>query len=89
MTQSDRWKPRPVTDRYWEFKDKLKALWGDRPIPNSMHLIFYIPMPKSWSGRRRAVMKGKPHQSKPDIDNLGKPLWMRFWSLTVASMTSG
>ena len=26
MTQSDKWKKRPATDKYWKFKDDLKML---------------------------------------------------------------
>lgn len=29
-------------------------------------------MPKSWSNKKRNEMLGKPHQQKPDIDNLIK-----------------
>lgn len=31
-------------------------------------------MPKSWSGKKRAQMAGKPHQQRPDRDNLEKAL---------------
>jgi len=31
-------------------------------------------MPKSWSKKKRAEMAGKPHQAKPDKDNLEKAL---------------
>jgi Holliday junction resolvase RusA-like endonuclease len=31
-------------------------------------------MPKSWSKKKKAVMWGKPHTSKPDIDNLVKAI---------------
>jgi Holliday junction resolvase RusA-like endonuclease len=33
---------------------------------------FDIPMPKSWSKKKRALMAGTPHTSKPDLDNLLK-----------------
>jgi len=32
-------------------------------------------MPKSWGKRKKASMCGKPHQQKPDIDNLLKALF--------------
>lgn len=33
---------------------------------------FHIPMPKSWSKKKRRLMNGKPHQQKPDLDNIIK-----------------
>lgn len=42
-------------------------------VPNA-HIIFIIPMPKSWSQKKRDLMNGQPHQQKPDIDNLTKSL---------------
>jgi len=29
-------------------------------------------MPQSWSKKKRAEMRGKPHQQRPDLDNLIK-----------------
>lgn len=31
-------------------------------------------MPPSWSEKKRREMEGKPHQQKPDLDNLLKSL---------------
>ena len=31
-------------------------------------------MPKSWSKKKKAEMDGKPHQSRPDLDNMVKSL---------------
>ncbi len=38
------------------------------------HITFVIPMPQSWSKKKRAQHAGKPHQQKPDKDNLEKAL---------------
>ncbi len=71
MTRSDTWKQRPVVMRYWAFKDECRE--QELMIPeNDAHLIFVIPMPKSWSKKKRQQMNGHPHQSKPDIDNITK-----------------
>ena len=72
MTQSDRWRSRPCTDKYWAYKDRLIELYGDQEVPETLHLIFTIPMPPSWSAKKKATMMGRPHQNKPDIDNLIK-----------------
>lgn len=34
--------------------------------------MFGIPMPASWSAKKRGLMRGKPHEQRPDIDNLAK-----------------
>ena len=83
MTQRDRWKQRPVVKNYHAFCDELRLLL---PLPmrrpmldqaiHELDLTFHIPMPeKSWSKKKRAELEGKPHQQKPDIDNLLKA-WM-------------
>ena len=72
MTKRDRWAQRPAVVRYFKYKDSLRAAWGGREVPERLRLIFVMPMPKSWSNKRRLLMDGKPHQQKPDIDNLQK-----------------
>lgn len=71
QTQSDRWKQRPVVMRYRAFADELRLKYRE-DLPSSVHLTFYIAMPKSWSKKRRLAMQGSPHQQKPDFDNLAK-----------------
>lgn len=76
MVKSDAWAKRPAVLRYWEFKDKLVSLWGvDRELPEQIGLIFIIPMPESWSEKKKVLMDGNPHQTKPDIDNLAKSIF--------------
>jgi Holliday junction resolvase RusA-like endonuclease len=72
MTQSDRWRKRDCTTRYFDFKDALRDALGDAALPQTYRLVFHLPMPPSWSRKKRAVMRGQPHQQKPDIDNLAK-----------------
>jgi Holliday junction resolvase RusA-like endonuclease len=33
---------------------------------------FHMPIPVSWSKKRQIMAKGKPHTSRPDLDNLIK-----------------
>jgi len=40
--------------------------------PLTVGLVFYLPMPASWSKRKRAAMLHSPHCQKPDLDNLAK-----------------
>lgn len=75
MTRSDKWKKRKATEKYWKFKDDLKMLcWLARwqPREDNLDITFVIPMPKSWSKKKKNEMNGQPHKSRPDLDNLIK-----------------
>lgn len=78
MTQRDRWKHRPVVDRYHAFCDELRLHLPGYELPERLHLIFYLSMPKSWSKKRRAELAGRPHNQKPDVDNLAKAFMDAF-----------
>ena len=74
MTQSDKWKQRPATKKYWRYKDELKLLcqivrWQPKDI---LDVKFVIPMPISWSEKKKKRMDGQPHKQRPDLDNLVK-----------------
>ena len=47
---------------------------GARPLmgPVSVELETVFPIPKSWTKARKAAADGKPHTSRPDLDNLVK-----------------
>lgn len=73
MTQRDKWAKRPCVQKYFAFRYevKLHKVW----VPESgAQITFYIPMPKSWSKKKKREMEGKPHQQRPDLDNLCKAL---------------
>lgn len=77
MTRSDRWKKRPTVMRYWGYKSQLKAmakLYGYIPHPDDV-VFFGLPMPRSWSKKKRTDSHFEFHKSKPDTDNLQKGLW--------------
>ena len=73
MTQRDKWAKRPCVLRYRAFKDKCRL--HRVPVVSGCTVIFYLPMPESWSERKRTKMLGLPHRQKPDLDNLIKGLW--------------
>ena len=73
MTRSDRWKKRPSVLRYFVFKDECRLNRVEIPEYGG-HITFIIPMPKSWSKKRRSQMDGKPHRQRPDTDNLLKAI---------------
>ncbi|WES88797.1 RusA family crossover junction endodeoxyribonuclease [Dickeya fangzhongdai] len=73
MTQRDKWQKRPPVLRYRAFCDEVRL--NKITLPGGgWHVTFVIPMPASWSKKKRAEFNGKPHQAKPDCDNLLKAL---------------
>tara|TARA_R110002073_G_scaffold88016_2_gene208995 strand:+ start:7877 stop:8224 length:348 start_codon:yes stop_codon:yes gene_type:complete len=74
MTRADTWKKRPVVTNYWAYKDELNAAVKefDIKVEDELFVEFYMPMPKSWSNKKKSELLSKPHQQKPDIDNLVK-----------------
>ena len=73
MTKADAWKKREAVQRYWNFKAHCKLI--DLKLPEgSFHVHFVLPMPDSWSKKKRTGSLLMPHKQKPDIDNLLKAL---------------
>lgn len=79
--------------RYMEFKDILGWIVKQKKIelPHRIDFIhFYIPVPPSWSKKKKKQMDRKPMKSKPDWDNLAKSFIDAFpggdhkvWSVKV------
>jgi len=79
MTQRDKWlkPPRKPIAQYWKYKDELiaeSALNGFKLPESGFHVTFILPMPNSWTDKKRNQMNNSPHQSKPDVDNMVKGL---------------
>lgn len=72
MTRRDRWAKRPIVQKYWAYKDEMNLLLKDWERPDTLDIIFMVPMPKSWSKKKKAKYDGQPHRQKPDIDNFLK-----------------
>jgi Holliday junction resolvase RusA-like endonuclease len=62
---------RPIVARYWEFKNQVKYYRVVFPA-HGARVTFCVPMPKSWSKRKKDIMRGQPHQQVPDLDNMLK-----------------
>jgi len=73
MTRRDKWKGRPCVVKYWAFKREIRRQ-GVELGESGVHTTFILPMPKSWSKKKKDEMDGKPHTQIPDIDNLAKAL---------------
>lgn len=73
MVRSDKWRKRPVVLRYFDYRAQLQLQAGTwMPEAHSMWLVFLIPMPESWTIKKKTEMRYMPHQQKPDKDNLEK-----------------
>lgn len=87
MSQSDRWKTNPnhldpnkrqrkAVTEYWNFKNAIrtqaKAMGFE--LKTQIECVFMIPMPNSWSEKKKDKMNALPCKVKPDIDNIVKGL---------------
>lgn len=62
-------------ERYNAYKIDLSAIAKSKrfvPPEQGGHLIFYIPVPKTWKKYKKEEMHLRLHQSTPDWDNLAK-----------------
>lgn len=73
MTRADKWKKRPEVLRYRAFCDHVRLQGVELPEAGA-HVTFILPMPLSWSKKKRLQHDGQPHQAKPDCDNMLKAL---------------
>ena len=71
MTRSDRWRKRPIVQKYWAYKDELRYLAREDgfKLAPVLSVKFYIAMPKSWSKKKKMARASTPHQQTPDLDN--------------------
>lgn len=65
-------------ERYNDYKLSLAELARKKSfdIPEQgVHILFYFPVPKSWTKSKKQEMHMRLHQSKPDIDNCIKAVF--------------
>tara|TARA_Y100001951_G_C11184171_1_gene207678 strand:+ start:247 stop:630 length:384 start_codon:yes stop_codon:yes gene_type:complete len=83
MTQRDKWAKRQVVTDYFAFRDSVRqqikellALQNNDEEKSweELDIGFFIPMPKSWSKKKKLLMAGTPHKQRPDLDNYIKGL---------------
>lgn len=72
MTQRDKWKIRPAVAKYRAFCDFVRLQRVD--FQSGDHVVFILPMPNSWSKKKKEIYFLNPHRSKPDLDNCLKAL---------------
>lgn len=76
MTQRDKWlnPPRPEVLKYRLSKHAIQtyAMMEEFVLGEILAGTFILPMPNSWSKKKKKLMEGKPHLNKPDLDNIIK-----------------
>lgn len=80
MTRADKWLSckaetiRKPVGQYFRYKDGLLMQTKQNKfiLKDFLYIVFFIPMPDSWSKKKKAAMVGTKHQQKPDTDNLMK-----------------
>lgn len=64
--------------KYWDFKKALKAEFEkcglDKYPTDNVWFKFYIPMPKSWSQKKKNALCFEKHESRPDNSNCHKSI---------------
>ena len=89
MTKADRWRKRQSVMKFFAFRDAVRQYKESKVVlrsayhPNnlefeSFEIEFHVPMPKSWSKKKRKDMAGTPHQQRPDLDN-----YLKAWKDSV------
>jgi len=76
MTKRDTWAKRPCVLRYREFCDRMRAAAGPLPDvpPAQIHISIFMPMPVSWSKKKKSAMAHTRQRQKPDFDNFIKSI---------------
>lgn len=78
MTAADKWKRRPCVMRYREYCDAMRAsMRGHAAMPAGadvmeLRVVAHVAMPATWSQRKKKMMNGNHHRTKPDADNILK-----------------
>lgn len=87
MSNSDRWKTNPFhkdvnkrqrksVTKYFSFKNTLIKQSNELnyKLTHYLDAVYFIPMPDSWSQKKKELMNGMPHEQKPDTDNITKAI---------------
>ncbi len=73
QSRRDKWKPSKAVLAYRAFRDEIGYKLDELPA-DFFHVVFLLPMPASWSDRKKLETVGWPHKGTPDKDNLEKAL---------------
>ena len=70
------YKPGSPAARYAAYKEELRLKWMAQTKevlpPRDLAITFHLPMPESWSAKKKIARAGTAHTSRPDVDNILK-----------------
>jgi Holliday junction resolvase RusA-like endonuclease len=85
LSQSDKWKldpndpdpnkrQRKPVMKYFAYKNELlrQAAENGYKLTETLRMLVLVPMPKSWSNKKKEAMNNQPHKQRGDWDNYGK-----------------
>ena len=90
MTRSDKWRTpnhpdprkrrRECVAKYFKFREEFIWLCKQKKfqLKDTLEIIFYLPMPEGWTKKKKEQMREKPHQQRPDCDNMIKSICDSF-----------
>ena len=89
MTKADRWRKRPSVLKIFASRDAVRQYKESKVVLQSAYhahhlefesfeIGFHVPMPKSWSKKKKGYMNGSAHQQRPDLDN-----YLKAWKDSV------
>ena len=83
MTKADRWRKRQSVLKFFAFRYAVRQLPRETMHNKilemeSFEIVFHVPMPKSWSKKKKGYMNGSAHQQRPDLDN-----YLKAWKDSV------
>ena len=66
--------PKKTRDAEDEIRQLTLSQWHRKPLegPLSVSAAFFMPVPPSWSRKKREAAYGAWHTSRPDLDNIFK-----------------
>jgi Holliday junction resolvase RusA-like endonuclease len=71
-TRSDKWKKRKCVLDEYTFRDEIKKKCELLKLTDNIYLDVFIKMPDSYSDKKKRSLYDKPHNQKPDWDNIAK-----------------
>ena len=87
MTRQDKWRTNPnhidprkrqrkCVTQYWAYKDLilLQSKSMNFVMTDFLDAVYLLPMPNSWSKKKKERENGMPCRVKPDTDNITKGL---------------
>lgn len=74
QSQRDKWMRRGCVIKYRAYADEVRRRIEPAVLYGLPSVIFVLPFPASKTSRFKLDNAGKPHENKPDLDNLIKGL---------------